>query len=52
MAFSLLCVAMHDTVAFTGLSSESFKENWGPAYQRTNNAGIPDPNGKIYWNFK
>nr|XP_009804713.1 PREDICTED: cation-chloride cotransporter 1 isoform X1 [Nicotiana sylvestris] len=59
VVFSLICIfsgillARHDrpAVAFTGLSSESFKENWGPAYQRTNNAGIPDPNGKIYWNF-
>lgn len=49
---SLLSVAMHGTAGITGLSSGSFKDNWGPAYQRTSNAGIPDPNGKIYWSFK
>ncbi|XP_059290283.1 cation-chloride cotransporter 1 isoform X2 [Lycium ferocissimum] len=59
VVFSLVCIfsgillARHDrpAVGITGLSSESFKENWGPAYQRTSNAGIPDPNGKIYWSF-
>ncbi|KAL2252106.1 UNVERIFIED_CONTAM: Cation-chloride cotransporter 1 [Sesamum indicum] len=35
----------------TGLSLESFKKNWDSAYQTTNHAGIPDPNGKIYWSF-
>ncbi|KAG8365656.1 hypothetical protein BUALT_Bualt18G0128700 [Buddleja alternifolia] len=35
----------------TGLSLESFKDNWSSDYQTTNNAGIPDPDGKIYWNF-
>ncbi|XP_010275768.1 PREDICTED: cation-chloride cotransporter 1-like isoform X1 [Nelumbo nucifera] len=35
----------------TGLSLKTFKDNWSSDYQRTNNAGIPDPNGKIYWNF-
>ncbi|KAF3614087.1 Cation-chloride cotransporter 1 [Capsicum annuum] len=57
--FSLLCIfigvfsARHDRPAdgVTGLNLESFKNNWGSAYQMTNNAGIPDPNGKIYWNF-
>ncbi|KAK4710796.1 hypothetical protein R3W88_005309 [Solanum pinnatisectum] len=57
--FSLLCIfvgifsARHDRPAagITGLSLESFKNNWGSAYQMTNNAGIPDPNGNIYWNF-
>ncbi|PHU28489.1 Cation-chloride cotransporter 1 [Capsicum chinense] len=56
---SLMCIftgillARHDrpAVGITGLSVKSFKENWGPAYQRTSNAGIPDPNGKIYWSF-
>ncbi|XP_019169589.1 PREDICTED: cation-chloride cotransporter 1-like isoform X1 [Ipomoea nil] len=38
-------------VGFTGLSLESFKDNWSSDYQMTNNAGIPDPNGKIYWGF-
>ncbi|XP_059288857.1 cation-chloride cotransporter 1-like isoform X1 [Lycium ferocissimum] len=57
--FSLLCIfvgifaARHDrpAVGITGLSLESFKNNWGSTYQMTNNAGIPDPNGKIYWDF-
>ncbi|CAN0874935.1 Cation-chloride cotransporter 1 [Linum grandiflorum] len=35
----------------TGLSMQSFKENWGSAYQFTNDAGIPDPQGDVYWNF-
>ncbi|KAL0321395.1 UNVERIFIED_CONTAM: Cation-chloride cotransporter 1 [Sesamum radiatum] len=35
----------------TGLSMESFRKNWDSAYQTTNHAGIPDPNGKIYWSF-
>lgn len=51
-ARSLTSLAVHGTVGITGLSVKSFKENWGPAYQRTSNAGIPDPNGKIYWSFK
>ncbi|CAN4080222.1 unnamed protein product [Withania somnifera] len=57
--FSLLCIfvgifsARHDrpAVGITGLNLESFKNNWGSAYQTTNNAGIPDPNGRTYWNF-
>lgn len=57
--FSLFCIFIgifvarknHPVDGITGLSSESFKENWGPAYQFTNDAGIPDPNGKVYWNF-
>jgi len=40
------------TDGVTGLSLESFKENWSSDYQFTNNAGIPDPEGKVYWNFK
>ncbi|CAN1249272.1 Cation-chloride cotransporter 1 [Linum perenne] len=35
----------------TGLSMQSLKENWGSAYQFTNEAGIPDPHGDVYWNF-
>ncbi|KAL6282723.1 hypothetical protein ACE6H2_013652 [Prunus campanulata] len=35
----------------TGLSLNSFKENWNSEYQKTNNAGIPDPDGKVSWNF-
>lgn len=57
--FSLVCIFMGMFLAgngkpedgFTGLSLESLKDNWESAYQMTNNAGIPDPYGKIYWNF-
>ncbi|GAA0165276.1 secondary carrier transporter [Lithospermum erythrorhizon] len=57
--FSLVCIFMGMFLAgkdkpeagFTGLSLESLKDNWDSAYQMTNNAGIPDPYGKIYWNF-
>lgn len=48
----LLCVPTCGTDGITGLSLKSFKDNWGSAYQTTNNAGIPDPFGKIYWDFK
>jgi solute carrier family 12 (potassium/chloride transporter), member 4/6 len=30
----------------------TFTENWTSDYQRTNNAGVPDPNGLVYWDFK
>ncbi|KAL8151184.1 hypothetical protein V2J09_020992 [Rumex salicifolius] len=33
------------------MSLETFKENWSPQYQTTNSAGIPEPNGSVYWNF-
>ena len=36
----------------TGLSMDTFKENWSSDYQMTNSAGIPDPQGNVYWNFK
>ncbi|PON54740.1 SLC12A transporter family [Parasponia andersonii] len=57
--FSLFCIFIgiavarkdHPTAGITGLSLESFKENWSPDYQNTNNAGIPDPEGKVSWNF-
>ncbi|XP_076884078.1 cation-chloride cotransporter 1-like [Bidens hawaiensis] len=57
--FSLLCIFIgmfaagkdDPAVGVTGLSLKSFKDNWGSAYQTTNNAGIPDPNGDIYWHF-
>ncbi|KAF9666471.1 hypothetical protein SADUNF_Sadunf16G0232700 [Salix dunnii] len=57
--FSLFCIFIgifltkknHPVDGITGLSLESFKENWSPDYQFTNNAGIPDPEGKVYWNF-
>ncbi|CAA6663105.1 unnamed protein product [Spirodela intermedia] len=58
--FSLFCIFIGIFVAprknassgITGLSLHTFSDNWGSAYQRTNNAGIPDPDGSIYWNFK
>lgn len=36
----------------TGLSLDSLKDNWSSEYQNTNSAGIPDPDGKVSWNFK
>ncbi|XP_047311782.1 cation-chloride cotransporter 1-like [Impatiens glandulifera] len=36
---------------FTGLSLHTIKENWGSDYQFTNDAGIPDPKGEVYWSF-
>ncbi|KAK4491562.1 hypothetical protein RD792_002314 [Penstemon davidsonii] len=41
----------HPVSGITGLSLESFKDNWSSEYQTTNNAGVPDPAGRIYWNF-
>ncbi|KAI3744689.1 hypothetical protein L1987_57778 [Smallanthus sonchifolius] len=35
----------------TGLSLKSFRDNWNPDYQNTDDAGIPDPDGDRYWNF-
>ncbi|KAK4421052.1 Cation-chloride cotransporter 1 [Sesamum alatum] len=59
VVLSLLCIFIgifrarknYPADGITGLSLESFKNNWGSAYQTTNHAGIPDPNGDIYWNF-
>lgn len=57
--FSLFCIFVgivfakkdHPTAGITGLSLSTFKDNWSSKYQNTNNAGIPDPDGAIYWNF-
>ncbi|XP_051133564.1 cation-chloride cotransporter 1 isoform X1 [Andrographis paniculata] len=57
--FSLFCIFVgiflarknHPEDGITGLSLKSFRDNWGSDYQTTNNAGIPDPNGKIQWDF-
>ncbi|KAF5472563.1 hypothetical protein F2P56_009274 [Juglans regia] len=57
--FSLFCIfigiflARRDkpAIGVTGLSLETFKENWSPGYQNTNDAGVPDPEGSVYWNF-
>ncbi|KAK1295176.1 Cation-chloride cotransporter 1 [Acorus calamus] len=35
----------------TGLKFATFRDNWGSEYQSTNNAGIPEENGAIFWNF-
>ncbi|KAL4279825.1 hypothetical protein GQ457_03G000610 [Hibiscus cannabinus] len=35
----------------TGLNIEVLKDNWDPQYQSTNSDGIPDPNGKVHWDF-
>lgn len=35
----------------TGLKFSTLKENWGSAYQFTNNAGIPATTG-VYWDFE
>lgn len=43
---------MLDTAGITGLSLQTFKENWSSDYQRTNSAGIPDEKGKTDWNYK
>ncbi|XP_020518622.1 cation-chloride cotransporter 1 isoform X2 [Amborella trichopoda] len=57
--FSLFCIFIGIFAAprhgatpdITGLSFSTFKDNWSPGYNRTNAAGIPDPNGKNDWNF-
>lgn len=57
--FSLFCIYIgiaaagkdHPATGITGLSLESFKENWSSDYQNTNNAGIPDPDGEVSWSF-
>ena len=30
----------------------TLSDNWSSDYQPTNNAGVPDPKGSIYWDFK
>ncbi|GLT64992.1 hypothetical protein SLA2020_374500 [Shorea laevis] len=57
--FSVLCIIIgifvarndHPVVGVTGLSLESFKHNWASQYQKTNEAGIPDADGKVNWTF-
>jgi potassium/chloride transporter 4/5/6 len=36
----------------TALSMKTIKENWSSDYQKTNDAGIPEPDGSVTWNFK
>lgn len=55
--FSLICYffslfAIFILEGITGLSLETIKENWSSDYQKTNNAGIPQPDGSVTWNFK
>ncbi|KAI4297495.1 hypothetical protein L6164_037384 [Bauhinia variegata] len=57
--FSLICIYLgillakknHPADGVTGLSLETFRQNWSSDYQKTNNAGIPDPNGSVTWDF-
>ncbi|KAJ4981532.1 hypothetical protein NE237_032369 [Protea cynaroides] len=57
--FSLSCIFIgifaarkdHPASGITGLSLTTFRDNWSSDYQRTDSAGIPDPEGKFYWNF-
>ncbi|CAL9055773.1 cation-chloride cotransporter 1-like isoform X1 [Musa acuminata AAA Group] len=57
--FSLFCIFVGTFAAprsnassgITGLRSQTLKDNWSSAYQRTTNAGIPEPDGPVYWSF-
>ncbi|XP_057520622.1 cation-chloride cotransporter 1 isoform X1 [Amaranthus tricolor] len=57
--FSVLCIFIgifasgldKPAEGITGLRLKTFKDNWSSAYQMTNEAGIPDPNGSVYWSF-
>ncbi|KAG0565768.1 hypothetical protein KC19_7G013100 [Ceratodon purpureus] len=40
-----------DPPGVTGIRWSTLTSNWGSAYQRTNHAGIPIPDGDIYWSF-
>ncbi|KAH7568504.1 hypothetical protein ACOSP7_011486 [Xanthoceras sorbifolium] len=56
---SILCIFIgvflarkdYPSAGITGLSAETFKDNWASDYQNTNNAGIPADDGKVAWNF-
>ncbi|KAJ8425234.1 hypothetical protein Cgig2_000531 [Carnegiea gigantea] len=39
------------TEGITGISITTFKENWGSAYQKTDEAGVPDADGNVKWDF-
>lgn len=41
----------HPVEGITGLSLSTFRDNWGPDYRKTNNAGIPVSDGKVEWSF-
>ncbi|KAL6626289.1 hypothetical protein ACP70R_030015 [Stipagrostis hirtigluma subsp. patula] len=57
--FSILCVYIgvfsgpksNASKGITGLSIITLSDNWSAGYQRTNDAGVPDPNGSIFWDF-
>ncbi|KAI0518641.1 hypothetical protein KFK09_006077 [Dendrobium nobile] len=57
--FSLFCIFVGTFAAprhnassgITGVKLKTFRDNWTSDYQRTTNAGVPDPSGSIYWNF-
>ncbi|KAF3450326.1 hypothetical protein FNV43_RR06406 [Rhamnella rubrinervis] len=57
--FSLFCIYVGIALAgkddpakgVTGLSLQSLKDNWSSDYQNTNSGGVPDPDGKVTWNF-
>ncbi|THU50618.1 hypothetical protein C4D60_Mb06t22170 [Musa balbisiana] len=57
--FSLFCIFVGTFAAprsnassgITGLRSQTLKDNWSSAYQHTTNAGIPEPDGPVYWSF-
>ncbi|KAG0561948.1 hypothetical protein KC19_9G105400 [Ceratodon purpureus] len=40
-----------DSLGITRLSASTLRDNWGSAYQFTNDAGIPAPTG-FYWDFE
>jgi hypothetical protein len=42
----------NDPVGVTGLRLSTLRNNLDPAYQRTNNAGIPASDGSINWTFE
>lgn len=45
------CLDQTMAAGVTGLKFSTLKENWGSAYQFTNNAGIPATTG-VYWDFE
>ncbi|XP_020235873.1 cation-chloride cotransporter 1 isoform X1 [Cajanus cajan] len=57
--FSVVCIFLgillarkdHPQEGITGLSSETFRDNWSSDYQKTNDAGIPESDGSVTWNF-
>ncbi|WVZ19780.1 hypothetical protein V8G54_007102 [Vigna mungo] len=57
--FSVICIFLgifvarkdHPTEGITGLNSQTFRDNWSSDYQKTNNAGIPQTDGSVTWDF-